>query len=334
MRLDTTQQMRTEMRLRMAPRMIQSMEILQLPIMALQERIEQELSENPVLEIPASRRRRRPTARRRRRQPAEPEADAEPNEFDSLINLDENWSEIYDEGPRRSRAALSEESDRKQDAMQNMASRPRSFHDDLIDQLSFFDCDPKVRALAEYIIYNLDEKGYFRLPLHDVVRDLNGSGDDGAGRGGAPTGPAARPAGRRRPRPARMPAAATHAGHAVLRRALYPDLAASRRPRAQPVAGHREEDRDPHRKDQGGHRAPAPAEFPPGGLVRDRQLALCRPGPDRRAQRSRRVRRPAGRREYAAAGDLALLSEDAAEQADRLPRPANTSRSGSSRPAG
>jgi len=29
--------------------MIQSMEILQLPIMALQERIEQELSENPVL---------------------------------------------------------------------------------------------------------------------------------------------------------------------------------------------------------------------------------------------------------------------------------------------
>ena len=67
-------------------------------------------------------------------------------------------------GPRRSRAALSEDSDRKQDAMQNMASRPRSFHDDLIDQLSFFDCDPTVRALAEYIIYNLDEKGYFRLP--------------------------------------------------------------------------------------------------------------------------------------------------------------------------
>ena len=35
----------------LAPRMIQSMEILQLPIMALQERIEQEMEENPVLEI-------------------------------------------------------------------------------------------------------------------------------------------------------------------------------------------------------------------------------------------------------------------------------------------
>ena len=36
---------------KLAPRMIQSMEILQLPLMELEERIEQELSENPVLEM-------------------------------------------------------------------------------------------------------------------------------------------------------------------------------------------------------------------------------------------------------------------------------------------
>src|SRR5271165_777452 len=102
MRLDTSQQMRTEMRLRMAPRMIQSMEILQLPIMALQERIEQELSENPVLvdlrESPApsdgeSEENGAPTV-------AEPPVEEEPNEFDSLIGMDENWSELYEEGPR------------------------------------------------------------------------------------------------------------------------------------------------------------------------------------------------------------------------------------------
>src|SRR5664279_3789802 len=107
MRLDTSQQMRTDMRLRMAPRMIQSMEILQLPIMALQERIEQELSENPVL-----------VDLRESAAPgegeseetgstavAEPEAAEEPSEFDSLIGMDDNWSELYDEGPRRSRAS-------------------------------------------------------------------------------------------------------------------------------------------------------------------------------------------------------------------------------------
>jgi len=175
MRLDTSQQMRTEMRLRMAPRMIQSMEILQLPIMALQERIEQELMENPVLE---NLRESSPAEADDEDAPApaalEAEQDGEPNEFDSLISLDENWSELYDEGPRRSRASLSEESDRKQEAMQNMASRPRSFHDDLIDQLSFFDCEPIVRELAEYIINNLDERGFLKLDLHDVVRDFNG----------------------------------------------------------------------------------------------------------------------------------------------------------------
>ncbi|QEH35064.1 RNA polymerase sigma-54 factor 1 [Aquisphaera giovannonii] len=174
MRLDTSQQMRTEMRLRMAPRMIQSMEILQLPIMALQEKIEQELSENPML---VDLRESSPTGEGEGEEggaPAAPEPEPEPNEFDSLINLDENWSELYDEGPRRSRASLSEEGDRKQDAMQNMASRPRSFHDSLTEQLCFDDCDPVIRQLAEYIIYNLDDNGYLKLDLHDVIRDFGG----------------------------------------------------------------------------------------------------------------------------------------------------------------
>jgi len=82
MRLDTSQQMRTDMRLRMAPRMIQSMEILQLPLMALQERIDQELSENPVLvdlrEAPAP----EAEAEREGESPAAPEAPAA-NEFES-----------------------------------------------------------------------------------------------------------------------------------------------------------------------------------------------------------------------------------------------------------
>src|SRR6476661_7429775 len=51
MQLNTSLTTRMEQRLTIAPRMIQSMEILQLPIMALQERIEHELQENPVLEL-------------------------------------------------------------------------------------------------------------------------------------------------------------------------------------------------------------------------------------------------------------------------------------------
>ena len=52
MQLSFSQQMKMSQQMKLAPRMIQSMEILQLPIMALKERVEQELSENPVLEEP------------------------------------------------------------------------------------------------------------------------------------------------------------------------------------------------------------------------------------------------------------------------------------------
>ncbi|MDR3638282.1 MAG: RNA polymerase factor sigma-54 [Isosphaeraceae bacterium] len=174
MRLDTSQQMRTDMRLRMAPRMIQSMEILQLPLMALQERIDQELSENPILvdlrETPPQE--QEPDDRSAKEADAGEDTAGETGEFDLVPD---DWRDTYAEGHRVSRAALSEEADRKHDAMQNMASRPRSLHDDLSDQLSFLDAEPNVRALAEYIIFNLDDNGWLKLDLHEIVRDFGGS---------------------------------------------------------------------------------------------------------------------------------------------------------------
>src|SRR5262245_493728 len=124
MRLDTSQQMRMDMRMRMAPRMIQSMEILQLPLMALQERIDQELSENPVLELQES---------VGGEAPADAEAapaDGEPTPDVPDFDTGDDWNDVH----RPSRAALSEEADRKHDAMQNMATRPRSLQDDLEEQ--------------------------------------------------------------------------------------------------------------------------------------------------------------------------------------------------------
>ena len=55
-----------------------------------------------------------------------------------------------------------------------MASRPRSLQDDLADQLGFFDSDPTVRALSEYIIYNLDDNGYLNSDISTVIRDFGG----------------------------------------------------------------------------------------------------------------------------------------------------------------
>src|SRR3954469_11219291 len=51
MELSQSTSMRMDQRQLLTPRMIQSMEILQLPLAALEERIEQELQNNPVLEL-------------------------------------------------------------------------------------------------------------------------------------------------------------------------------------------------------------------------------------------------------------------------------------------
>src|ERR1700675_1729835 len=103
MRLDTSQQMRTDMRLRMAPRMIQSMEILQLPLLALQERIDQELSENPILvDLRES-----PAPEPESEEPvSEPTAElTEAEEPVGEYEGPDDWSELYSEKHRMSRSA-------------------------------------------------------------------------------------------------------------------------------------------------------------------------------------------------------------------------------------
>ena len=51
MRMSFGQEMRMAQKQVLAPRMIQSMEILQLPLLALEERIEQEIQNNETLEL-------------------------------------------------------------------------------------------------------------------------------------------------------------------------------------------------------------------------------------------------------------------------------------------
>jgi RNA polymerase sigma-54 factor len=171
MRLDTTMTQRMDQKMILAPRMIQSMEILQLPIMALQERIQQELQENPVLEIKEVAPDEAAPEEGEAAPAAEAEADGEAdNEFDldRLEALTRDWD--YNEEHRLSRNGIDEEGDKKHDAMQNMASRPQSLQDYLSDQLAFFDATPEQMKLLRYLVTLLDERGYLSVPLDEVAR--------------------------------------------------------------------------------------------------------------------------------------------------------------------
>lgn len=177
MRLDTTIHQRLEMRL--APRMIQSMEILQLPIMALQERIQQELQDNPVLELKDSS--DEPAGADSEgadletapiedtRDPGAGELiidDSGSNEldFDRLEALSRDWGDVLNEEHRPSRNGMDDEGDKKHDAMQNMASRPQSLQDYLSDQLSFLELKPELVQLIRYVITHIDDNGFLTVP--------------------------------------------------------------------------------------------------------------------------------------------------------------------------
>jgi RNA polymerase sigma-54 factor len=173
MKLNMTNQMRLEQQMKLAPRMIQSMEILQLPTLALLEKIEQELNSNPVLEIDE------PAGESKVQQDTETktseEKDLVVNQDDSKADDFERLSDFADhaddyltgtEATRRSQ--YSDESDRKFEAMNNTADKGQSLHEYLTEQWRFVDADEKTKNAGQLIIDYIDSKGYLKVRIEQL----------------------------------------------------------------------------------------------------------------------------------------------------------------------
>src|SRR5262249_55361913 len=171
-----------DQRMILAPRMIQSMEILQLPVMALQERIQQELQENPALELKEENGDEQASPEELEElneenlQPERPAADDPERElvidekgdneedFDRFLAINEDWADHFNEEHRPSSNRISEEMDKKHDAMVNMPSRPQSLQDYLNDQLAFLDVKEDLLRLVRHLLTYIDESGYLPTP--------------------------------------------------------------------------------------------------------------------------------------------------------------------------
>ena len=165
---------------KLAPRMIQSMEILQLPMLALQERVEQEMNENPVLEQQET----DPNAPEEEVEVPNPDTRSESEkelvvndnsdnseDFERLQNMVSDLPSTFDDSFKRSASRIQEDSDRRHDLMANAQSRPESLNDFLIHQLSEMDIDDRMEKIAERIISTLDARdgGRLRVPLADLL---------------------------------------------------------------------------------------------------------------------------------------------------------------------
>jgi RNA polymerase sigma-54 factor len=171
-------QARQTQEMRLAPQMIQSMEILQLPVLALQERIEQEMNENPMLETPESDPDVPDEAAERENPDAPTENEKElvvdenkDNEadFERLVEMDQEFPEAFDDGPRRSINRMEEIANRKHDAMANIAARAETLQHYLEMQLGEMDLEDDLLSMAERILTSLDTNGYLTTSLEDLL---------------------------------------------------------------------------------------------------------------------------------------------------------------------
>lgn len=170
--------------MKLSPRVIQSMEILQMPLADLEQRIEEELESNMALEIvePKADEPEIPkneTDRPDRELTITEGGDAQ-DDFARLDNFQTDQPDAADnafDGPSRqvSDQALNHrvsagERDGKMDAMAAAPARQASVSEQLHEQWSLAEMDTELRAYGAYLISFIDDDGYLRTPLDEIAK--------------------------------------------------------------------------------------------------------------------------------------------------------------------
>ncbi|MEO0629163.1 MAG: hypothetical protein AAFY46_00360, partial [Planctomycetota bacterium] len=180
MHFNQSQSMKLGQSMKLAPRVIQSMEILQLPLAELEERIEQELEGNITLELAEPERDELDAPERADDHADHDEAsdsferleeftsdvpDVVENEFDSSAAADR----MRESDTGRANSRLDGEPDARAEAMAQAPARQGTLQDQLMDQWRLADVDEATLRAGALIIGSLDEDGYLRVPLAEAA---------------------------------------------------------------------------------------------------------------------------------------------------------------------
>lgn len=160
------QQLNFKLSQKLSPQQIQLMKMIQLPTQAFEQRISQELEENPALEGGKDER-------------DEFDDDFSNDEFDdnydegneiieTEINVDDYLSD--DEVPSYKLAANNYSAD--DDERQTPYAAGTSFNQYLLTQLSTYRLNEEEKEIAEFLVGSVDESGYIRRDMQDIVDDL------------------------------------------------------------------------------------------------------------------------------------------------------------------
>lgn len=133
---------------KLSPQQIMTAKLIELPIQSLEQRVRQEIEENPVLEEDDS---------KEKGENSREVSLSDYKEDDPIPSYrlrSDNYSK-YDDRPKRETFSVQE-----------------SFPQNLKEQLDFRDLTPHQRDIANYIIYSLDDDGYLRRDIDKLVDEM------------------------------------------------------------------------------------------------------------------------------------------------------------------
>ena len=150
---------------KLSPQQIQLMKLIQLPTQAFEQRLLEEMNENPALE-----------AGKEDEYEADEFANEEYDDYDDAesdrieaddINIDEYLSDDDTPDYKTQVNNYSEDEERE-----TPFASPISFHQDLINQLNTFILNDEEREIAEFLVGSIDDMGYIRRSIPDMVDDM------------------------------------------------------------------------------------------------------------------------------------------------------------------
>jgi RNA polymerase sigma-54 factor len=162
--------LRQTQRLVMTPMLQQAIHLLQLSTVELQELLQKELEENPLLEEAPPDDAPDPEAAA---EPESPPAEVAPESAAPEVgepaapDLPFDISEVIF-GPPEERTLVQQE-EHEETRFENFVGTPTSLADHLDEQLRLTPVEPDVHAAADEIIGNLDDDGYLRATLDEIA---------------------------------------------------------------------------------------------------------------------------------------------------------------------
>lgn len=169
MRLEMHQGMRLEQRQILSQQLIQNMQLLQVPIMQLNELIMAEIEQNPALELKTDS--DEPTAEERAETAAadtEAEADAEADNILSEIESQRDFAALT-----KSTVSSTSLDDERHDFINTLTADSISLQHHLLAQLQDAGVDDRLRLILELLINSVGDRGYVRISPHDAATVLS-----------------------------------------------------------------------------------------------------------------------------------------------------------------